>query len=85
MTHVTPATRQDLATSPTGDPRPVRGILGWHEPFPPPAHDEQLLSALRPGLEMRRDSRRLQRFLAEYEGYVRDVLQPSQDEIRHIL
>ncbi len=34
---------------------------------------------------MTRDSRRLQRFLEAYEGYVRRVLQPTQDEIRDLL
>lgn len=34
---------------------------------------------------MTRDSRRLQRFLAAYQAYVRRMLQPTQEEIRGLL
>lgn len=76
------------AADPGGDDlrRRIGGILGWHERRPRPAHAAgPATAALHLGPGVRRDSRRLQRFLAAYEGYVRDVLQPTQDEIRAIL
>ncbi len=85
MSHVTPPTNADAATAGTGRPQSIRGILELHERFPPqhfePVPPTRL--AVVPG--MSRDPRRLKRFLDEYEHHVRDVLQPTQDEIRRIL
>lgn len=85
MTHVTPPLSVDVTRAAPDPSQPIHGILEWHERYPRQRFEpaSPVGPVVVPG--MRRDSRRLKRFLDEYESHVRDVLQPTQDEIRRIL